>query len=177
MHEDIERHLENSKLTWTHLRPSGFMQTYLREAPTIASKSAIFLPFGNIKLSPIDIEDIAQIAFALLRDGGHEGKSLDMTGPEALTMADIAQRISDAIGKSVRYVNVAPEDRRRALIAAGIPPTFADALDEQAAERRLRPESRVYLGTHELFGVQPTTFADFARRNAAVFKGGPDALT
>jgi len=170
MHEDIERYLENSKLAWTHLRPSQFMQTYLREAPTIASQNAIFLPFENIQLSPLDIEDIAQIAFRLLRDEGHEGKSYEMTGPEALTMTDIAQRISDAIGKTVRYVSISPEDRRRALVTAGIPLAFADALDEQAAERRLRPESKVCLSTHELFGVRPTTFAEFARRNAGLFK-------
>ena len=47
----------------------------------------------------------------------------------------------------------------------------ADALDELFAERRKRHESRVYLGTHELFRVQPTTFAEFARRNATLFRG------
>src|SRR5260370_28333509 len=40
MHEDIERYLERSGLAWTHLRPSQFMQVYLREAPTIVAESA-----------------------------------------------------------------------------------------------------------------------------------------
>src|SRR5262249_35330474 len=44
MHEEIERYLESSGLGWTHLRPSQFMQVYLREVPTIVTKSAIFLP-------------------------------------------------------------------------------------------------------------------------------------
>jgi hypothetical protein len=35
MHKDIEEHLEKSGLAWTHLRPTGFMQEYLREAPSI----------------------------------------------------------------------------------------------------------------------------------------------
>ncbi len=94
-----------------------------------------------------------------------------MTGPEALTMTEIAERISRAIGKTVRYVNVTLEEKRRALLAAGIPPERADALDELFSERRKHPASRVYLGTHEAFGIQPTTFAEFARRNAAVFYG------
>ncbi|WP_292157765.1 hypothetical protein [Mesorhizobium sp.] len=46
-----------------------------------------------------------------------------------------------------------------------------DALDEQVAERRKRPQSRVCLATHETFGVRPTSFADFRRRHAAVFRG------
>jgi len=56
--------------------------------------------------------------------------------------------------------------------AADVPPERADALDELFAERRRCSESRVYLGTHEAFGVKPTTFAHFAERNAALFSGG-----
>ena len=171
MHEQIERYLEGSGLAWTHLRPSQFMQVYLREVPTIIAENALFLPMGNAKLSPVDIEDIAKVAFAVLLNGGHEAKSYDMTGPEALTMTEIAERISQAIGKTIRYVNIAPEEKGRALLAAGIPPELADAIDELFAERRKRLESRVYLGTHELLGIQPATFAEFARRNAALFRG------
>jgi uncharacterized protein YbjT (DUF2867 family) len=171
MHEEVERYLEGSGLAWTHLRPSQFMQVYLREVPTIVAQGAILLPAQDIKLSPIDVEDIAKIAFALLQAGGHEGKSYDMTGPEALTMADVAERISRAIGKPVRYVAISPEDRRRALLAAGIPPALADALGEQTAERLRCPQSKVDLSTHQTFGVRPTTFAEFASQHAAMFRG------
>jgi uncharacterized protein YbjT (DUF2867 family) len=171
MHEQIERYLERSGLAWTHLRPSQFMQVYLREVPTIKAKNALFLPLENIRLSPVDVEDIGKAAYALLRDGNHEGKSYDMTGPEALTMTEIAERISAAIGRTICYVNVSVAERRQALLAAGIPADFADALDEQAVERLKHPESRVYLGTHEALGIKPTTFAEFARRNAAAFRG------
>jgi len=171
MHEDVEDYLEQSGLAWTQLRPSQFMQVYLREAPTIAANGELRLPYENINLSPIDIADIAKIAFLLLRDAPrHEGKSYDMTGPEALTMTEIADRISRAIGKPVRYVGITREDRRRALLATGMAPENADALDEQTAERVRRPQSRVDLSTHERFGVRPTTFADFANRHSAEFR-------
>jgi uncharacterized protein YbjT (DUF2867 family) len=83
-----------------------------------------------------------------------------------------AERISQATGKTVRYVNVSPAERRQALLNAGVSSEFADALDERGAERRRCPESRVYLATHETLAVQPTSFAEFARRNAAVFRRG-----
>ena len=175
MHEEIERYLESSGLGWTHLRPSQFMQVYLREVPTIVTKSAIFLPMNNSKLSPVDIEDVAKVTVEVMSKGSHHGKSYEMTGPEALTMAEIAAQISQVVGKQIEYVNVAPEEKRRALLAAGVPPERADALDELFAKRRRCSESRVYLGTHKAFGVKPTTFAQFAERNAAVFSGG-DAL-
>jgi hypothetical protein len=85
-------------------------------------------------------------------------------------MSEIAERISEAIGRTVCYVDIAPQEKRRALLAAGIPAERADALDELFAERRKRLESRVYLGTHEAFGVQPTSFAEFVRLNASVFR-------
>lgn len=172
MHEEVERYLEGAGMAWTHLRPSQFMQVYLRDAPTIAAEGAFYLALGGTELSPVDVEDTAKVAARLLRDGGHEGESLDMTGPEALTMSDIAARISQAIGKPVRYVDISPQDRRRNLLAAGVPADFADALDEQLAERLRRPKSRVHLATHEMFGVRATPFVEFAQRHAAMLRGG-----
>jgi uncharacterized protein YbjT (DUF2867 family) len=169
MHEDIEDYLEASGLAWTHLRPSQFMQVYLREAPDIIATGTLRLPFANISLSPIDSEDVAKIAYRLLRDGGHEGESLDMTGPEALTMDEIAVRISAAIGKPVKYVSITPEERRRALLARGMPEGFVDALDEQTEERLKNPVAKVLIATHQIFGVQPTHFADFATKHASAF--------
>jgi uncharacterized protein YbjT (DUF2867 family) len=72
-------------------------------------------------LHPIDVEDIAKIAYALLCNGGHEGRSYDMTGPEALTMTEIAERVSRAIGRTIRYVNVTLAERRQMLLARGTP--------------------------------------------------------
>jgi uncharacterized protein YbjT (DUF2867 family) len=171
MHAEIERYLESSGLAWTHLRPSQFMQVYLREVPTIVAESAFFLPMEDAKLAPVDIEDIAKVAFALLHTEGHEGRSYDITGPQALTMTEIAEQISLAIGKTVRYVNIAQAERKRALLAAGVPPYFADALDVQGSLRRKGAEAVVHPETHEAFGVRPTIFAGFARRNAAAFRG------
>ena len=170
MHKEIEGYLENSGLAWTHLRPTGFMQEYLREAPSIVHEGALYLSLGDVKLNPIDLVDVAKVGFLLLRDGAHEGARLPMTGPEALTMTEVADRISRANGKTVRYVAVPPIARRQALIAHGIPPEFADALDRQVEERlKGGLESRVDLSTHELFNIRPTTFLEFAQRNAQAF--------
>ena len=169
-HEQVERYLERSGIAWTQLRPSQFMQMYMREPPTVAANRALIRPMGASKLSPVDVEDIAKVAYALLHSDGHEGKSYDMTGPEALTMADIAERISRAIGATIRYVDIAAEDYRQTLSAAGVPAAYVELLDEIYAERRKRLESRIELGTHQAFGVEPTTFAAFARRNATALR-------
>lgn len=172
MHQEIEDYLEASGLAWTHLRPSQFMQVYLRETPDIVATGTLRLPFEDISLSPVDAQDVAKAAHRLLRDGGHEGQSLDMTGPEALTMADIAARITATIEKVVTYIAITPEERRRNLLARGLPESFVDALDEQTNERLTNPVAQVLLETHRMLGVRPTSFMEFAQRHAAQLGGG-----
>jgi uncharacterized protein YbjT (DUF2867 family) len=171
MHADIESYLEGSGLAWTHLRPSQFMTEYLREAPTILAHGALFLPLEDTKLTPVDVADIAKAAYLLLTTPGHEGKTYAMSGPEALDMTEIAEQITHAVGKTVRYVSISREERKQALLAAGIPSFFVDALDAQAGERLKGTEATVHLDTHTALGITPTTFAGFARRNAGVFLG------
>jgi len=178
MHKQIEDYLEKSGLAWTQFRPTGFMQEYLREAPSIINDGALYLALDDAKLNPIDLLDVGKVGFLLLRDGGHEGERLALTGPEALSMAEIAERISQATGKNVRYVPVTREQHRHALISHGVPAEVADALDVQVQERlKGGPESEVDLSTHRLFNVRPTTFLEFAQRNAAAFGRATSAAT
>ncbi len=171
MHEDVERYLESSGLRWTHLRPSQFMQVYLREAPSVGSTGLLRLPLGDIELSPIDVCDVARVAHALLLNEGHDGKRYDITGPEALTMTAIARKIADATGRPVRYVAVTPEERRAALLANGAPASFADALHEQTVERLRHPTSQVRIEVHAMCGIVPTPFSDFVVRHRSAFLG------
>lgn len=172
MHAEIERHLAESGLAWSVLRPSQFMPVYFREVPSILRDGVLNLPMGEAKLAPVDIGDVARVAVALLRGAGEDGGRYELTGPEALTMTEVAERIAEAVGRPVRYVDADPAVKRAELLAAGIPAFFAEAMDELFAERRSgAEESRVDLGTHERFGVRPTTFAEFTRRHAAVFRG------
>jgi uncharacterized protein YbjT (DUF2867 family) len=172
MHKDIEEHLERSGLAWTHLRPTGFMQEYLRETPSIINDGAFYLPLADVRLNPVDLVDVGRIAFLLLRDGGHEAEQIAVTGPEALTMTEIAEHISRATGRNVRYVPISAEARRQALISHGIPVEFANALDKQVEERlKGGIESQVDLSAHQLFNVRPTNFLEFAQRNAKAFGG------
>jgi hypothetical protein len=67
-------------------------------------------------------------------------------------MAEIAERISQAIHKPVPYVNVAPQEKRLALLAAGIPRERVDALGVCALQRGCF--SRGILG---VFNTTPST--------------------
>jgi uncharacterized protein YbjT (DUF2867 family) len=171
MHGEIERRLEASGLAFTHLRAGEFMTSYFRQVPSIVGRGALFLPMANARIASIDIGDIAEVATAALTGGGHEGKTYPLTGSEALTMAEVAERLSTATGKTIRYVDVPPDEAKRAQLAAGMPPYLVDALGELFAERRRGKESVVWPTVGALIGRPATRFDEFVRRHAAVFRG------
>ena len=171
MHGEIERRLEASGMAFTHLRAGEFMQTYFRQVPSILARNALFLPMENAKIASIDIADIAEVAAVALTNPGHEGKIYPLTGPQALTMAEVAAKLSTVTGKDIRYVNVAPEDAKRVQLAAGVSPYIADALAELFAERRKGKEANVSPAVEMILGRPPISFDEFAKRNAAIFRG------
>jgi uncharacterized protein YbjT (DUF2867 family) len=171
MHGEIEKMLEASGMAFTHLRAGEFMTAYFRQVPSIAAKGAMFLPMEDARIASIDVGDIAEIAANVLTSSGHEGKTYPLTGPQALTMTEVAEKLSAATGKTIRYVNVPAEDARKAQLASGMPPYLADALFELFAERRNGKEAKVWPDAERLLGRPPTSFSEFARRNAAVFRG------
>ncbi len=175
MHAEIERRLEASGMAFTHLRAGEFMQAYFRQVPSIVAKGALFLPMADAKIASIDVCDVAEVAATVLTGAGHEGKIYPLTGPEALNMAEVAERLSAATEKTIRYVNVAPEEATRANLAAGMPPYTAEALAELFGERRRGKEGQVSPLIQTLFGWQPTSFEEFSRRSAAIFRGEQSA--
>ena len=171
MHGEIEKRLEASGMAFTHLRAGEFMPAYFRQVPNITAKGAMFLPMEDASIASIDVGDIAEIAAKVLTGSGHEGKTYPLTGPQALTMTEVAEKLSTATGKTIRCVNVPPEAARQAQLAAGMPPYLADALFELFAERRNGKEATVWPNAQALLGRLPTSFDEFAKRNAAVFRG------
>jgi uncharacterized protein YbjT (DUF2867 family) len=171
MHGEIEKRLEASGMAFTHLRAGEFMPTYFRQVPSIVAKGALFLPMEDQRIASIDVGDLAEISALVLTRPGHEGKIYPLTGPEALTMTEVAEQLSAATGKIIKYINVAPEDAKKAQLAAGLPPYMADAIAELFAERRKGKESQVSLVAEGLLGRRPASFSEFAKRNAAIFRG------
>jgi uncharacterized protein YbjT (DUF2867 family) len=171
MHGEIEQRLEASGMAFTHLRAGEFMPSYFRQVPNIVGKGLLMLPMAEARIASIDIGDVAEVAALTLTEPGHEGKTYPLTGPAALSMADVAEKLSAITGKPIRYVDVDPEQMRQNQLAAGMPPYATDALFELFAERRNGKEATVSPLVPELLGRPATSFASFAARNAAIFRG------
>lgn len=173
-HEQVLRYLVASGMPWTVLRPSQFMEVYFEEVPDLVRSGELRLPLGDTTLAPVAIQDIAKVAYQVLTTDGHEYTTYPMTGPEALTMDEVAQRLSEAIGKPIRYRDVTSAEKQQEWMLAGYPPARASAFAQLFEERRRLGHSTVALGTHRRFQIEPTSFLEFARLNAAIFRGDSD---
>src|SRR5712691_8775365 len=114
MHAEIERRLEASGMAFTHLRAGEFMHAYFRQVPSILARGAFFLPMEDAKIASIDVGDIAEVATIVLTSPGHEGKIDPITGPEARSMAEVAEKLYAETGKSIQYLNETVEEAKRA---------------------------------------------------------------
>lgn len=139
-----EQTVKNSDLPWTILKPTFFMQNLMMAAPTIAGDSNIYWDVGEGRISMIDVRDIVDTAAAVLTSTGHEGKSYILTGPEAISLHDVAATLSDVLGQEVRYVSVPTEAAYASLTGMGLPPWIAQGYGELMA------------GFSEGFASQPT---------------------
>jgi uncharacterized protein YbjT (DUF2867 family) len=170
-HGEAEKQLENSGLAFTHLQPNQFMQVYLRFQATIASQGKFYAASMDSKVSPVHIRDIAAVAVAVLTGTGHEAKRYVITGSEALTYAEVADRISSAIGKKVAYVDVSLEAAKKALLDGGAPAWFAEGQAEQFQFRWQGKQSHVTSTIADVGKRAATTFDEFAQEYAAYFRG------
>ncbi len=175
LHRDVERRIEDLGAAWTFLRPGFFMQNYLTFADGIRSHGAIFAAAGSGRHADIDVRDIAAAAARVLTGEGHDGRAYTLTGPEAQSLGEAARKISTITGRDVRFVDVAPDDARRAMVATGVAEWLADALLDLFAWYQ-RGEganngSAVAAGVGEILGRPPRSFESFVRENVQAFGG------
>jgi NAD(P)H dehydrogenase (quinone) len=101
-HWHTEELIKGSGLRFTMLRDN----LYLDFLPLMVGADGVIRgPAADGRVAAVARDDIADVAAAvLLADGDrHDGRSYDLTGPEALTMAEVAQRLSELAGRTITY--------------------------------------------------------------------------
>ena len=121
-HGESERTVRASGIAWTFLRPTRFMPdtpfpwSWDREADLITEST------GNRQVPLIDPRDIAAAAARVLTTDGHAGRVYELTAAEALTGPQIAERLSAAAGRRIRWADVSIESVAARLEKMGVPP-------------------------------------------------------
>ncbi|HEY0813698.1 MAG TPA: NmrA family NAD(P)-binding protein [Pseudonocardia sp.] len=166
-HAEIEQYLHGSGMDVTLLRPNGFMQNFISGVAGFTPEGALLDVYGGARVSYIDAADIAACAAAVLCQAAGRGSTHILTGPEALTTADVAARIAAVVARRVPVVEVEPAALRSSLINSGLPTTFADDLAALCAEVATGALETTTDAVAALTGRAPNTFLRFAALNAA----------
>lgn len=119
IHRDVELYLLASGLTATVLRPNSFMENHINYlGGPIRAEGKLYEPLGDARVSYIAARDIGAVAAQVLVSEGYENQSYDLTGPEAVSGAEVADAISRATGRTIEYVNVSEDAVRQAMAGA-----------------------------------------------------------
>src|SRR6059058_3843712 len=167
-HGASERHIRESGVAFTFLRPNSFMQNFITYFPP--RNGAIYLPWGNGTASFVDTRDIANVAAKALTSDGHEGKIYTLTGPATLGIAEVALILSEVAGREFKYVDVPEAAARDGMLQAGVPPWQAELVLELHAINKQNRWSAVTSDVEKVTGTPPTDFAQFARDHADKFR-------
>jgi len=123
-HRAIEQRLAASAVASTFVQPSFFTSVLLRQLDLLRGGRLVF-PTGDGRIAWIDPRDIAEVAAAVLADPDPPTGPLRLTGPEALTAAELVDRIGTVVGTKIALVQ--PDVRKWAdgLLASGMDPWLA----------------------------------------------------
>jgi NAD(P)H dehydrogenase (quinone) len=175
-----EQVLNWSGLPVVDVRPTVFLQNpfFLDwAAESIVRDGTIRLPFGAGRTSPVDAQDVAEvIATILANPTAHIGKVYELTGPRSQDMNAMAAEYSDAICRTITYVDIPLEQWREELRRRNLPDHLFEHLLTMA---RLHAANRYDRLTHDveaITGMPATSCRDFVARHAELFRPN-DSLT
>ena len=95
---DAEEVIRSAGLPWTVLQPAPYQQNLLAAAldGRIAVPYALDVPF-----TPVDLDDVAEVAARVLTEPGHERATYELAGPERLDVATLAAQAGEVLGHEV----------------------------------------------------------------------------
>ena len=157
----IEEQLINSDMGFTILQPASYMQN-VRGMWTSIMEGQYPIPYPtDVRLSPVDLKDVAELAAEVLSTPGHEGAIYELAGPELLTPTQMARRMGEVLGRSVEAVEISRSQwRQDTEIEANRANTLL-SMFEYYAKHGFWGNPRVLAG---LLGREPATFVQYLQR-------------
>lgn len=169
-HARGESAIRASGISFTFVQPSGFMSNALFWARSIKAEGIVRTATGDGRIAFIHPQDIADVATKALTTRVYAGESLPISGPEALSYAEMTAKIGTAIGKVLRLQQISEERERRQMVESG------DAAEVVAAHLSIYcaiREGRLAAVTdtvERVLGRKPITFDQWAQENVTAFR-------
>ena len=133
-----------------------FMENLLNQVETIKSQGMFFMAnSGDHKLATCATRDIAAVAVKLLLDDSWTGQeSVPIVGPDDLSPKDMAQIISQVLGRPVRFQQINSADYKTTMMQYGLSEEWAQGLVDMAAAQ----DEGIYNNEAHTAQRSPTSF-------------------
>jgi uncharacterized protein YbjT (DUF2867 family) len=164
----VEAALQTTRADWTIIRSSWFSQIFSESFlldPIRAGQ--VTLPHTLAAEPFVDVEDIADIAFAALTTDAHSRALHELTGPRALTFREAIEHIALATGRSIAFASVSAIEFRDELVRQQVPPAYVDLVMYLFANVLDGRNTPLTDGVQRALGRPPRSFSDFVKRTAA----------
>lgn len=169
IHLEVEQAIRRSGVKWTFLRPGAFAPNALSWwAPQLRSGNLLRWPYARAAWAPIHERDIAAVAVRALAENGHAGKTYFLTGGQVLTQEEQLRAIGDAIGRTLTYKELSPDDAKKEM-STSMPPFVVDRLLDIWA-RMVDTPGPVSGVVEEVTGHPASTFHQWALEHASEFQ-------
>ncbi|NLU92770.1 SDR family oxidoreductase [Chitinophaga sp. Ak27] len=167
-HAAVEAYIQSLRFNYTFLRPNLYMQGLLGFKDLIQQTGKFYAAVGHAAISAVDVRDIAAVAAAALTSLGHENKIYNITGSTAITHYEMADILSQVLGKQIAFVDVAPAQMEEAVRAAGFPEWQVGGLLEDYAHYSRGEAAAVFNTVQEVTGKTAIGFRQFVEDYKAV---------
>ena len=167
-HRGTEEALAETKMGWTVLRENIYAEVLLMSVAQAIQTGKLFNAIGDGKAAYITREDVAHAAAAAIASSFEGRRTLDITGPEAVSQYEVAAIASKVLGQEISYVPLELEVLVQNMVAGGLPRPLAEgyaSFDTAIAQNKFSTVSNT---VEELTRRKPTSIADFlsAHRDA-----------
>ncbi|WP_338867309.1 SDR family oxidoreductase [Myxococcus stipitatus] len=164
-HWATEQALEKSGLGFTVLRNNFYADLLLLSLPRAVATGQLVAATGTGSTAYVTREDCARIAAAALLAPFDGKRTLEVTGPSAVSHEELARMVSELSGRPVRYVAVDAASLRAGMVEHGLPAPIAEVIasfDVAVAEGRMAKTSTAF---SDLTGGAPSSVASFLARH------------
>lgn len=171
-HHATEERIRASGMAWTFLRDAFYIDFVSR---LVGDDGVIRGPAGDGRVAAVTRADVAEVAATSLRDpDAHASATYELTGPEALTMGEIAATVAAAQGRPVTYRDETLAEARASRAVWDAPEWQLEAWISTYTAMAAGEMEHVSGDVERVLGRRPTSLAEFlAAGPAASGSAGP----
>ncbi|MEB7537240.1 SDR family oxidoreductase [Pantoea anthophila] len=146
-HRETESYIKKSGMAYTILRNGWYIENHTDNLNKAVQHGVLLGSSGKGRFSSASREEYAEAAAVVLSQDGHIGKVYELAGSDAYTMSELADQVSELIGKKIDYLNLSYHDLKQVLLSVNIPEMIADVVIEAD---KLSQEGELFSDSNDL---------------------------